>query len=984
VCNAGTEPGNTFAHLVLSQDRNIQLPFNQPYPEDMPLAPVPVGQLYPGQCVTKQVQAHANVPQEGLWYLGAAIEVSSNSYPQELRTDNNARASDSPMGVGNGPDYVVKSVSGPANVQPGQPFTASVTVCNEGTDSGNTFAHLLLSADRNIQLPFNQPYPEDVPLAPVDVGHLSPGQCVTKQVQASANVPQEGVWYLGAAIEVPSYGQQELRTDNNARASDSPMGVGYKPDYAVKAVSGPAGVQPGQSFTASVTVCNEGTDSGNTFAHLVLSRDTNIQLPFNQPYPEDMPLAPVDVGHLYPGQCVTKQVQAHANVPQEGLWYLGAAIEVPPYGQQELRTDNNALASQSPMGIGFYPDFVVKAVSGPANVRPGDSFPVSVKVCNEGTEPGTPYAHLVLSADTNIESPINQPYVVDYPLGMVPVGELSPGQCVTQQVQAHAETWHEGVWYLGAVIESNSSYPQELRTDNNTRASDSPLGIGNLPDYVVKAVSGPANVQQGQSFTAAVTVCNAGTEPGNTFAHLVLSADRNIQLPFNQPYPEDMLLAPVPVGQLYPGQCVTKQVQAHANVPQNGVWYLGAAIEVSSTSYPQELRTDNNARASDSPMGVGNGPDYVVKSVKGPASVKPGDPFTTLVTVCNEGTDSGSTHAHLVLSQDRNIRLPFNQPYPEDVPLAPVNVGPLYPGQCVTKQVQANANVPQEGVWYLGAAIEVPSYGPQELRTDNNARASDEPVGVGYKPDYVVQSVSGPASVKPGDPLMVTVKLCNQGTEPGMPNAHLLLSEDTNIQLPFNQPYPPEDMPLAPVNVGPLSPGQCGTKQLSVSAQAPHDGAWYLGVVIDAPPSSSNELRTDNNTRASDEPVGIGFAPDFVVQSVSGPSSVMLGGSLTATVKLCNQGTQSGTPNAHLLFSRDTLIELPFNQPYVVDSPLAPVNVGPLSPGQCVTRQVNTSAHAPQDGDWYLGVAIEANSYGPVELNPRNNSKAGNVVATHY
>jgi hypothetical protein len=976
VCNEGTESGNTYAHLVLSQDSNIQLPFNQPFPEDLLLGPVDVGHLYPGQCVTKQVQASVSMSQNGLWYLGAAIESNPSSYPLELRTDNNARASDSPMGIGDGPDFAVKSVSGPANAAPGQSFTASVTVCNEGTESGNTYAHLVLSRDTNIQLPFNQPFPVDMLVGQVDVGHLYPGQCVTKQVQASANVPQDGLWYLGAAIEANSSSYPyELRTDNNARASDSPMGVGYKPDYAVKAVSGPSNVQPGQSFMASVTLCNEGTEPGNTYAHLVFSQDTNIQLPFNQPYLEDFPAGQIDSGYLQEGQCVTKQVQVNANVPQDGLWYLGAAIEVPPYGSDELRTDNNALASQSPMGIGFYPDFVVKSVKGPANVRQGDSFTASVTVCNEGTESGSTYAHLLLSTDSNIQLPFNQPYPGDLPLGPVDVGHLYPGQCVTKQVQASASAAQDGLWYLGAAIEGPPYGPTELRTDNNARASDSPMGIGDGPDFVVKSVKGPANVEPSQPFTAMVTLCNEGTEPGYTSAYLLLSEDTNIQLPFSQPYPEDLLLAPVDVGYLYPGQCVTKQVQASANVPQDGLWYLGAAIEANPSSYPYELRTDNNARASDSPLGVGHLPDFVVKAVSGPANVQPGQSFTATVTLCNEGTQPGSSYAHLLLSEDTNIQLPFNQPFPEDFPVAPVDTGYLYPGQCVTKQVQGNANVPRDGLWYLGATIEGPPYGQPELRTDNNMRASDSPMGVGHAPDFVVKSVKGPASVRPGDSFMATVTLCNEGTQSGSSYGALVLSADTNIQRPFNQPYL-EDFPVGPVDTGHLQEGQCVTRQVQGNASVPQDGLWYLGVALDVPPSGPSELRTDNNALASDSPMGIGYLPDFVVKSVKGPANVRRSDSFTASVTVCNEGTESGSTYAHLLLSTDSNIQLPFNQPYPGDLPLGPVDVGHLYPGQCVTKQVQASASAAQDGLWYLGAAIEGPPYGPTELRTDNNARA--------
>jgi hypothetical protein len=575
----------------------------------------------------------------------------------------------------------------------------------------------------------------------------------------------------------------------------------------------------------------------------------------------------------------------------------------------------------------------------------------------------------------------------DMPLAPVDVGHLYPGQCVTKQVQVNAGGLQEGIWYLGVAIEVPPYSTYELRTDNNTRASDEPMGVGYKPDFVVKSVSGPANVQPNQSFTATVELCNEGTESGSTYAYVLLSQDTNIQLPYNQPYPspqDDQMFGQVDTGYLSPGQCVTKQVSGSVWLPQDGAWYLGAAIEAPPYS-TYELRTDNNTRASDEPMGVGYKPDFVVAELSGPASATPGQAFAVTVKVCNQGTASGYPYGMVVLSEDTNIQLPYNQPYSEDYPLANMDsLGELQPGQCATQSLSANAPASQEGLWYLGTGISSPPNSTYELRTDNNTRASDEPMGIGYKPDFVVTEVSGPASVTPGETFMTTVKVCNQGTASGYPYGTLVLSQDTNIQLPSNQPSP-DDSPLTNVDVGELQPGQCATQQVSTSVpMPPQEGPWYLGVSISSPPNSAYELRADNNTRASAEPMGIGYAPDFVVAGVSGPASVMIGSPLSATVKLCNQGTEPGTPYAHLMFSRDANIQLSFSQPYPGDYMLAPVDVmDPLNPGQCVTVQVDTSAYAPQDGDWFLGVAIEAN-YGPAELNTRNNSKAGNVVALHY
>ena len=124
----------------------------------------PTPWLMVGQCATVAVNGPAYPPPpggDGPYYLGAVID-PQNAQP-ELIEDNNS-SSGYRMGVGNAPDFVVKSVTGPASAQPWQSVTAQVEVCNEGTADGSTDVEVYLSTDDVITPPYGVPQRAGLPV----------------------------------------------------------------------------------------------------------------------------------------------------------------------------------------------------------------------------------------------------------------------------------------------------------------------------------------------------------------------------------------------------------------------------------------------------------------------------------------------------------------------------------------------------------------------------------------------------------------------------------------------------------------------------------------------------------------------------------------------------------------------------------------------------------------------------------------------------
>ena len=894
VCNQGTEPSSG-AYLQVRLSTDAAISELDP-----PLGGGAVPPLEVGQCASVVVQAQAYGP-DGVYRIGAIV-MGGN----ELNTSNNT-AVDELMGVGWAPDVVIAAVSGPPSAMPGSGFIVSATVCNQGTALLNGAQIVArLSADDTIS-------ELDQPLGLAWVNALDAGQCAEVEIQAGASAP-EGAYRLGAIAFAG--GGVELVGSNNAAAGDL-IGIGGYPDLIVTAVSAPPSVVPGGNFEVAVTLCNQGTTPAyGTGVEVRLSTDAGITL-------TDPLVGSSWTGYLDAGQCADLIVPAHASV-NDAVYRVGAIAD--PYGNvDELLEANNALAG-GPLGVGWAPDLVVASVSGPPSTTAGTPFDVTAVVCNQGTEPSSG-AHLQvrLSTDAAI-SPF------DPPLGGAPVPPLEVGQCASVVVQTQAYG-PDGVYRIGAIVMGG----YELNTSNNT-AVDELIGLGWAPDVVIAAVSGPPSAMIGSGFIVSATVCNQGTAPLNG-AQVVarLSADDTIT-ELDQP------LGLAWVSALDAGQCAEVEIQAGASTPE-GAYRLGA---IASAGSGVELVESNNAAAGDL-IGIGGYPDLIVTAVSAPPSVVPGGNFDVAVTLCNQGTTPAyGTGVEVRLSTDAGITL-------ADPLVGSSWTGYLDAGQCADLVVPAHASV-NDAVYRVGAIAD-PYGNVHELLEANNALAGG-PLAVGWAPDLVIASVSGPPSTTAGTPFNVTAEICNQGTEPSS-GAHLQVRLSTDAAISQSDP------PLGGAPVPPIGVGQCASVVVQTQAYGP-DGVYRIGAIV----MGGYELNTSNNTAAA-ERLGLGWAPDVVVAAVSGPPSAMPGSGFIVSATVCNQGTAplNGAQVAARLSADDTITEL--------DQPLGTAWINALDAGQCAEVEIHAGASAPE-GAYRLGAIAFAG--GSVELVGSNNAAAGNQI----
>lgn len=461
------------------------------------------------------------------------------------------------------------------------------------------------------------------------------------------------------------------------------------------------------------------------------------------------------------------------------------------------------------------------------------------------------------------------------------------------------------------------------------------------PDFTVTITSAPALVAPGQLMTARLNVCNIGNVGGSTSVELFVSTDATISGPRSAT--PDFFVVGAPVT-LASGACQAVSLSGPAFAPPSSSFsfFIGAIVD-SFESVPERDETNNGSPAQG--LIIGNGPDFIVTAAAPPASVVPGAPFTTQVTVCNQGNQPGFTDVELIASTDTVIQAP-----PDFLvgTLAQLSLGA---GQCVTSPVQA-FGLPTGTFFVAAAAVRS---GFELVATNNTSPASR--LNVGFQAELTVRSVSAPFSALPGATFTTSAVICNDGTITATTTGLLVLAGARS----FGLPPAPDVVPVSPFSVT-IAAGSCVTRSLSGPANAPPGVlAPFVGVVLDEF-NSVPEFDETNNQLASLTGMGVGFMPDFTVSSVSAPAALLPGAPFTAAVVVCNRGTAPGATNVELRLTDGSNVV-----------PLGGVFVS-LNASQCLSQTINAAASPPPTpGPLYSLVAVADVHQQVAEFSETNN-----------
>jgi subtilase family serine protease len=449
LCNVGNAIGSAAVSVVLSLDDAIQ-PLLAPGPNgDQVVGTSAPIVAVPGQCVSTTVSGVSTAPglTPGLVSVGAVADLD-NTTPELDETNNAAASTVRKMGVGAGPDFVIVNSTADTNLLPGAPLSFSFQICNRGTVAGSTSVDLVASRDKTFG--FEPPEP-DLVLGGTSVT-LSANGCTTRSL-SGLTLPT-GSWFLTAFADTFNT-VVELNETNNT-GTPVVLNVGTQPDFVVTGLTVPTSVTPGQSFRASVTICNRGTAPASATAELSLSLDAVVD-------PDDQRSPPITLPLLAVNACSTQAVPmlATSPLPVTATTWVGVAVDM-PNTVPELNEGNNARVAA--MLVGHGPDFQVTSISAPSTVTTGQPFSTTVTVCNRGTMQGSTPVDVVMSADKFLGF---GPQQLDVPVGGTIVA-LNAGQC--RSVAISAVPVGLGAMFIGAIADNDNAIVELSDTNNVSNA----------------------------------------------------------------------------------------------------------------------------------------------------------------------------------------------------------------------------------------------------------------------------------------------------------------------------------------------------------------------------------------------------------------------------------------------------------------------------------------------------------------------------------
>ena len=362
----------------------------------------------------------------------------------------------------------------------------------------------------------------------------------------------------------------ESSNTNNVKATGV---IRVGPDVSVSALTVPATVAAGGSFTASdITQNVGGARAPLTATHFYLSSNATLDA-------SDVLIGSRSVPELAAG--VSHAGTATLTMPASttgGSYYVIASADGPKTLAEPNETNNNRASLAVKVGA----DLVVSALVVPGMAPLGSPISVNDSTKNQGAGPSPDSATgFYLSANSVLDAG-------DLFLGSRSAGALAPG--VTSDAQTSLTipaTVVAGDYYLIAKADWSDVLPEGVES-NNTRYVT--LNIG--PDLAVKTLTAPSSAAAGSSITVSDTTGNQGPEAvPATVTRFYLSANSSFSA-------DDVLLGSRPVSGLAAG--ATQMASTVLVVPAGlapRTYYL-IAVADGADGVAESLETNNTKSRS--------------------------------------------------------------------------------------------------------------------------------------------------------------------------------------------------------------------------------------------------------------------------------------------------------------------------------------------------------------------------------------------------
>ncbi|MFI5379361.1 MAG: CARDB domain-containing protein, partial [Tepidisphaerales bacterium] len=866
------------------------------------------------------------------------------------------------------PDLTVTSVVPASGAVFGSPLSVTWTVQNTGSDSANDGwtdqVYLcnspVLDGSQTKLGTFSSP-----------AGPLAAGASYT--TTQTVNLPlndsvQPGNQYI-IVVTNANHHQAETDTTNDTSAAQTNIALPPLPDLAVSNVSGPPELLAGGTAIVNWTLSNVGNgDFNGTFVEAVFfSTHADGSNPTVLTYLNF-------AGSLAAGASVAGTSAVTVPLGSSGTYYFGVHADAFNQVFEHAQKANNTAVAAAPSlaTLSAAPDFVSPGMTIPTGtVLSGQPLTITWTLTNQGTAnfDGTFHETVLLSPNPDGSGADNGTTIAFS-------GPLAIGQTVQQSATIDIPVTYFGDRYVVITVNSSADvFENPLGQANNTTISATPIHLveAPLPDLTVSSITAPAAALSNGNIPITWVDQNLGPAAanGSWYDFVYLSSDKN---------PADGSLAgqfPV-TATIAAGASLTRTQDISLPATLNGTFYV--IVVANGYGNLPEVSTANNTAASNSTLTVTLAPypDLIVTSVTDPPTAFSGQNITVTWQVKNIGTGPTTTP----LWYDQVYISPTPTFSTNDFPLGRA-VNPSYLDVGQSYSTTATFTVPDSyaGTFYLIVQADVYNgvneFGPGGKENNITAGGAVD-IKLTPPPNLAVQSVLAPSGAFSGQAVSVSWQVGNTG--PGA-----TLAGDSSwfdgLYLSTTPSVTAASLRLGDFqHTGVLTAGQSYLNQALVALPVGISGQYYFVVVADEfQQVFENGLLLDNTRASSGTTVALTPPPDLAVTSITAPSSILAGHTLSVTYTVANEGS-TATPNAYWLDSlyistKPTLD----NTATLIGSQRYPAL---LNPGD--TYQGNVSGQLPYDisGNYY--VFVQTNSDGTVfELDTTNNVASAPMSVTY-
>jgi subtilase family serine protease len=631
------------------------------------------------------------------------------------------------------------------------------------------------------------------------------------------------------------------------------------PDLVVTALTVPATASAGSVMAISGTTKNQGTGASSaSTTRFYLSANTGIEA-------SDPVVGSSAVGTL----AVGASAAASLNVTIPGDTVPGTYFLIAQADAENTNAETSEANNIRSVAFRIGPDLTISAISGPGIAAGGATVTIAETTKNGGGgAAGATVTRFYFSTDTTIDASDQMIGVRNVPA--LAANATSAGS-TSVTIPASAPT---GSYYIIAKADADNAVVETVETNNNGQTT---LKIG--PDLVISAASASGTFGAGGQITIADTTKNqGGSDSGPSVTQFYLSANTALEAgdtPLGSRNVPGLAAGATSVG--------STTVTLPADIGTGTLYLLSQA---DSTNTNAETVETNNVVAT----AVKIGADLVISAVNGSTVAAAGGTISVTDTTKNQGGGNASASAtRYFLSTNTTLDA-------GDTALGSRAVPPLAPG--ATSSQTSTLTLPPglaAGTYYIAVEADADNVVAETAETNN---VSYTTVRVG--PDLVVSALSVAGTPTPGNSITVTDTTKNQGLGDAP-------ASTTSYYLSTSVTFDASDLLLGSRGVGALA-GNGGSQPGSATVTIPADtapGSYFLLAVADGP-SAVSETSETNNVLA----VSVRVGPDLVVSSLTKPTSVTPGTTVTLTDTTKNQGSAAlNASTTYLYFSANTALD---------------------------------------------------------------------------